>query len=148
MCNFYLPKKPQRWLLQIIPKNPMAFNMPFSAAVNFKSHSETGNTKEMPHVSIKTAFNIKPLRKIKIKLKRPNSAKKKMWRWIHKHSSQITFFHPILNIFSFGRQTVNDFFCAIIAITWMNWLNLMFDIMYSTYSFSSMLHPYKSLAFS
>lgn len=56
----------------------MAFKMPFSAAVNFKSHSDTGNTKEIPHVSIKTAFKIKPLRKITIKLKIPNSAKNEL----------------------------------------------------------------------
>lgn len=74
---FVSARNPHKCDEQMMPKKPMAFNTPFSAAVNFKSHSDTGKTKLMPHVSIKTAFKIKPLKKIIIKLKIPNSVTKK-----------------------------------------------------------------------
>lgn len=58
-------RNPHKCDEQIIPMNETAPRIPFSFVVNFKSHDETGITKLIPHVSIRTAFNIKPQIKIK-----------------------------------------------------------------------------------
>lgn len=63
---FVSAKNPHKCDEKIIPAYETAHKIPFSLVVKFKSHCETGNTKEMPQVSIITAFNAIPLTNIKM----------------------------------------------------------------------------------
>lgn len=70
---FVSARKPKKCELHIIPINETELKRPFSPAVKFKSHLDTGITNAQPHVSNATANCIRPLIKITIKLKNPNS---------------------------------------------------------------------------
>lgn len=58
-------KNPHKCDEQIIPQNERAPKNPFSLVDILKSHSDTGITNAMPHVSIITAFKINPLTNIR-----------------------------------------------------------------------------------
>lgn len=52
---FVSAKKPKKCDEQIMPINEIALKMPFSPAVKFKSHFDTGMMNAQPHVSNATA---------------------------------------------------------------------------------------------
>lgn len=70
---FVSARKPKKCELQIMPINDTELKRPFSNALKFKSHFDTGITNAQPHVSKATANCIRPLITITITLKNPNS---------------------------------------------------------------------------
>lgn len=87
-------RKPKMCDEQIMPINEIALNRPFSPAVKFKSHFDTGIINAQPHVSNATANCIRPLIEITMKLKNPNSSymrKKNNFKYMKKTFIQFPF---------------------------------------------------------